>query len=295
MGVGERVWAGLAVTLLTAWIPLGAMAQETEGAAPEEAAPSPAVVREARAYFELAHAQYDAGRYEEAIRGFERSYDLLPHAELLYNLHLAYRDAGNVERAVDTLRRYLAAASDVAPGTRQTLERRLAAMEAALAASGNAPGEPEPPSVDDPRQLSAPELEPAPEAEAEAEPVAEAEEPDPEPAPPPAGSNDGLITGAITSFSVAGAGLLVMAITGPLALVERDQIVGTCSPTCSDAQLSTPRSLGIATDVGLGVASAAAALGTVLLAVALTSSSETVTVVPSVSTDHAGIVMGGWL
>lgn len=141
------------IVVLVAWTPSAVWAQGSEEAPTVDEQPvPPEVVREARALFELAHTHYDAGRYEEAAREFQRAYDLMPRPELLYNLHLAHRDAGRVEEAVDALRRFLAEASEVSPGTRRTLEQRLVEMEAQLTERGEAeatgatdtgPGEPE--------------------------------------------------------------------------------------------------------------------------------------------------------
>lgn len=122
--------------------------------------------REARARFELGHAHYDAGRYREAAAEFERAYEVSRRPALLHNVYLAYRDAGDVARALGALDRYLAEDTDIDAASRQTLELRARAMRESVAASGGsgsaatttastgAPGSstttPPPPSVDAP-------------------------------------------------------------------------------------------------------------------------------------------------
>ncbi len=82
---------------------------------------------EARMRFELGRRYYDTGRFADAAREFEESARLSGRTELLYNLFLAYRDAGEDEHAIDTLRRYI---ESLDAGERRTqLESRLHVME----------------------------------------------------------------------------------------------------------------------------------------------------------------------
>jgi tetratricopeptide (TPR) repeat protein len=74
---------------------------------------------------------YGEGRFDEAAAEFDRAYELSGRPQLLYNAFLAHRDAGHVPEAVDRLRQYLEQSPDA--GDRETLERRLAAMEETLA------------------------------------------------------------------------------------------------------------------------------------------------------------------
>ncbi len=89
---------------------------------------------EARRAFRVAQAHYDNGDFERAAAGFEEAYRLSGRAQLLYNTYIAYRDAQNIPRAVDALRRYLEAVPDT-PDADQ-LRARLARMQAALERSG---------------------------------------------------------------------------------------------------------------------------------------------------------------
>jgi tetratricopeptide (TPR) repeat protein len=97
------------------------------------AQPSPERLEEAaRIHFDLGRAQYAAGRFEEAVVEFREAYRLSGRPELLFNIHLAERDAGNLLEARDALRDFLA--SDAAIEGRTNLEARLAALDRQLAA-----------------------------------------------------------------------------------------------------------------------------------------------------------------
>jgi len=84
----------------------------------------------ARQHFEVGLTLFRVGRYADAAREFEAAYGLSPRSVLLFNAYLAYRDAGDLEKAVDTLRRFLEAEPD--DPERERLEVRLRAMEASL-------------------------------------------------------------------------------------------------------------------------------------------------------------------
>ncbi len=61
------------------------------------------VERRARVHFESATEYFDTGRYEEALREFQASYDASPHAELLYNIYLCEERLGAFEAAASAL------------------------------------------------------------------------------------------------------------------------------------------------------------------------------------------------
>jgi len=74
------------------------------GAAPPplRAEDSPAAVTpldDAKAVFAEAEKAYGLGRFEEALRGFERAYELLPLPGFLFNIGQCHRNLGNWERA----------------------------------------------------------------------------------------------------------------------------------------------------------------------------------------------------
>ncbi len=88
----------------------------------------------AREAFQVAVSLYGAGRYLEAAREFQRSYELSHEAGLLRNLYLALRDAGDVRGARTALRGYLeAGAPDTTDDDRRLLQHRLEALDRAIA------------------------------------------------------------------------------------------------------------------------------------------------------------------
>lgn len=61
----------------------------------------------AKSHYKAAAAQYQKGRYTEAIREFEESYRLSRRPDILYNLAQCHDKLGDVEKTVEYLRRYL--------------------------------------------------------------------------------------------------------------------------------------------------------------------------------------------
>jgi tetratricopeptide (TPR) repeat protein len=220
----------------------------------------------ARTHFDAGRLHYDEGAYDRALIEFQRAYELSRRAILLLNLATVKERLGMHAEAADDLRAYLEAEPEDA--ARDRLERRITNLERLAA------GEPGDPAT-----------EPAP---------------DPEPAPAPAsGPDGGLLGGAIASYAVGGAGLVVMAVLGGLAMAEDAALAAGCgaSASCSDAEVADANTFALASDIGLGVGAAGVAVGTILLVVALSSggasSAEDVSVLPWVSPEGAGLVAGG--
>ena len=84
----------------------------------------------ARSRFRVGQALYNEGRFLEAAREFESSYELSNRASLLFNAYLSYRDAGRLDDSVRVLERYLGANPQVDDADR--LRQRLAAMRVQL-------------------------------------------------------------------------------------------------------------------------------------------------------------------
>ena len=118
------------LTLLLAFALISAPARAQTGGAPVTTQPVESVEDTARSHFRVGQLMYGEGRFDEAAAEFDRAYQLSGRPQLLYNAFLAHRDAGHVPEAVDRLRQYLEQTPD-APD-RETLERRLAAMEETL-------------------------------------------------------------------------------------------------------------------------------------------------------------------
>src|SRR5262245_52034956 len=95
--------------------------------AAEQESAMQAADEEARKHFQIGKLLLDSGRFQEATTEFESAYRLSGRPQLLYNLYIAHRDAGNTDKAVEALRGYLEKVPD-APD-RINLEARLASLE----------------------------------------------------------------------------------------------------------------------------------------------------------------------
>lgn len=196
----------------------------------------------ARRHYALGEELYQRGELLEAAQAFEESYRLSGREELLYNVFLAYRDAGELVRAAAALRAYLEAVPE-APNA-ALLRARLEALEAELAEAASAP---------------------AP-VTSEAEPAVTTTTTTPSP------------VGAIVA-GVGGAALVAGIVTGALAMDRASTLSTLCGPErlCPPGHepiLSEAQSLALATDVLLIVGGLTAATGLVLALVMPGDTSE---------------------
>lgn len=86
----------------------------------------------ARMHFQSGQAYFETGEYESALREFTRAHELSGRPALLYNIVLVHERLGNLELAIQFLRRYLSEAPE-AEQHRPTLEARVASLERRLA------------------------------------------------------------------------------------------------------------------------------------------------------------------
>jgi hypothetical protein len=89
----------------------------------------------ARRHFRLGQAHYDNGEFAEAATEFDEAYRLSQRPQLLYNVYVAYRDAGDMVHAAAALRLYLERVPDADNAAQ--LRARLTSMERVLAQSGS--------------------------------------------------------------------------------------------------------------------------------------------------------------
>ncbi len=227
-------------------------------------AQDPSADERARTHFDAGRLHYDEGAYDLALTEFQRAYDLSHRLVLLLNLATVKERLGQHAEAARDLRAYLEAEPE--SERRERLERRIENLERLASQHGDA---------------SPPPDEPAPSTST------------------PRGPDDGLMAGAIASYAVGGAGLVVMAVFGGLALGEDAALRDGCGATgtCTDAQVADANTFAAVSDVGLAIGATGVAVGTVLLVVALTSNGasgdEHAAVVPWVSPNGAGLAAWG--
>lgn len=206
---------------------------------------------EARHHFRLGEAHYESGHFREAAEEFEAAYRLSQRPPLLHNLYVAWRDAGELERAADALRRFLEV-GNVENAT--ILRRRLAELERLIEERGG-----DVPDDDD--DDDDPEPEPRVSADAAA------------PASSSSSGGGGPSPVGWVVLGVGAAAVVAGAITGGVALSMNDELASTCPnlecPPGYDhaSRTSTGSALALTTDILLPVGGVAVATGIVLLLV----------------------------
>jgi tetratricopeptide (TPR) repeat protein len=152
-----RRWCGaslVSVVLLTSVVPAG-HAQSAADAEKAQKAASLDKMKQGR-------KQFDLGKFDEAIRLFEEAYDVYPYPEALYNLGQAWRQKGDVKKAVFYYKSYLRNKPTAA--NRADVEARIKELEGAV--------ERPPIEVQDPEQPDAAPAASPPDAGVEAVDVA---------------------------------------------------------------------------------------------------------------------------
>jgi len=198
----------------------------------------------ARAHFESGAAYLEQADYESALREFKAAYDLSKRAEILINVATVHERMGRLEDAVKALEQYLA--EEPQGEHAETVKIRIENLKKRLA---EAPPQPPPAPVP-------PQAAPPPPATVE---------PGPLPAPPPPVEKPPASkTPANVLFGVGGAFAIGSVVTGILAENEHSNAEKTCSPTCTDSQLSTGRALAVTSTVLTGAAVVAGSVGAVL-------------------------------
>jgi tetratricopeptide (TPR) repeat protein len=183
----------------------------------------------ARVHFEAGRLHYEEGRFARAAEEFEQAHELSGKADLLYNVFIARRDAGQIEGAVEALETYLTEVPD--QPNRSKLEARLAGMRAQLEERGASDG-----SAD---------VLPAPDTEK--------------------GEASGFPVGPIATMGAGGALLVSALITGIMAKGAESDLDDACPGrvNCDPADVGIRdrmNRLGLATDI-LWITGAAAAAG----------------------------------
>ncbi|MBX3206282.1 MAG: TonB-dependent receptor [Labilithrix sp.] len=101
---------------------------------------------EARAHFKKGMEAISAGKYDDGISELEKAYEILPHPNVLYNIARAHAEAGNLDKAVETFKKYL----ETNPPDRDETLAVLKSLEAKIRERDKAQPEPPRPVPDKP-------------------------------------------------------------------------------------------------------------------------------------------------
>lgn len=197
----------------------------------------------ARSHFDSGAAYLQESDYENALKAFEKAYELSKRPEILLNIATVHERLSDLPAAVAALKSYLDAAPDgqhveTVKLRVQNLEKRIQDQEA----------------VKPPAPAPAPAPTPAP---APAEP---AKVPPP---PPPKPSSSRLP--AFIALGVGGVAAGASLVTGIVAKSKYDDAEASCRTRCNDDLTSSSRTLAITSTVLTGAAVLGVGLGVALL------------------------------
>jgi tetratricopeptide (TPR) repeat protein len=215
---------------------------------------------EAHGLFLAGEAAYEAGRFEDALRYFQQSYELSPRPALLFNIGQAADRARLDSIALDAFRRFLSASPELDATSRRTVELRVAALEAALARGEHA-APVEETTVVETTPIAETTVESTSTESAETVPI----EPPPS-APPSGGGPDGAgLALVITGGAVAVAGGILIGVGTPDTGALADPRVGETYPEAQSRQ-DTGTALVVSGLASAGVGAVLLVVGAAILA-----------------------------
>ena len=236
--------------LLGAWV-LGALAVVPARALAQTASSDDL----ARRHFDSGAAYLQESDYENALKAFQKAYELSKRPAILINIATVEERRGNLEGAITALKTYL----ELEPTGEHAETTKLRLQNLEKRASEQAVPPPVAPVPAPAPTPAAPP--PAPEKSA-AKPAAAA--------PKDEGAPDRMP--AYVAFGIGGVAALGAVVTGIMANSEYQNAKKDCSPACTDSELASGRTLATVSTIATGVAVIGAGFGVVLW---LTTPSET--------------------
>lgn len=206
----------------------------------------------ARRHFDSGVAYLEESDYDNSLKAFQKAYELSKRPEILVNIATVHERRGELSAAVTALRGYLEAAPNAELA--ETIRLRVQNLEK-RAQNQMKPPEPE-------AAPAAPPPEPAAAPPAPPPPKAPTREP---PRSPTSGPNRWPAFVALGAGGLMAGGALV---TGLLAQDEHATAKDRCSPSCTDEQVASGRTLAITSTVLTGAAVVGLGLGVALLLLA---------------------------
>lgn len=251
--------------------PQGAPAEESEGAPAAHPPAQRELGDDAKTHLRLGHAYYESGRFADAASEFDQAYEASKAPRVLYDLFLAYRDAGQIGKAIDALEKYLKmvpqapnhAALESRLTTLERLQQQRAVEGGAEGASGEAGGTEQVEGKGAESETTGPAL---PKGASDLEPADEriAQE---------AGGEPAARTGWALPWTVMGVGAALVAggtATGIMALKLQKDLESrcpgkVCEPGTFESDVDRGRRLATSTDVLLGTGLIAVGAGVAIL------------------------------
>lgn len=235
----------IAFTQATAPLAITRVAPSAEVPAAEPTAVDERVTR--------ARERFDAGDFDGAIADFEQAYTMNADASYIYNIGRIHEEAGRIEAAIASYRRFIRAPGVALDQRTQALER-IEVLERIRDASREPSRDPEP--VPQPRETTpADRIQPT------------------DTARQPGGTEAGR-TAIRTGIGLLGSGAGVAVIgfvLGGLALRDNRSLDGTEDPERRQDLSDRGRAEALAGDILIGTGAAIAVAGVVVLAVGLTN------------------------
>jgi hypothetical protein len=124
---GPGAWRGSAHGARLVAAALGALLLVAAGARAQDAAPDPKAAR-AKALFQQAVTDYDGGRYDAALAGFQEAFRIKPHPMVRVNMANCYDKLGKPLQAIVHFERFLASNTG-SPAQRKEVGAAIARLE----------------------------------------------------------------------------------------------------------------------------------------------------------------------
>jgi hypothetical protein len=206
----------------------------------------------ARRHFDSGVAYLEESDLENAMKAFQKAYDLSRRPTILLNIATVQERRGDLAAAIKALDGYLSAEphGEHAATTRlriQNLQKRLDAAQP----EGDEPLPAAPAPAPSPAQANVPAAAPPP--------------PAPAPAPAASAGADGPPVAVYALLGLGGAATLTAIITGIMANGEHAKAERDCSPHCTRSEVSTGKTLALVSTIATGAAIVGGGLGLTLV------------------------------
>lgn len=194
----------------------------------------------ARRHFESGVAYLEESDYENALRAFQKAYELSKRPEILLNVAVVQERRGDVAGALAALRQYLSEVPKNADV--ETVKLRIQNLEKREAAQ---PPKPVPTPSPAPAPVAPPAVAPPAPVVAQAAPAPNR-------------------TPMLIAFGVGAVATGAAVVTGLFANSEYERAKSDCSPRCTDGELSPGRTLALTSTLFTGLAVVGVGVGVTL-------------------------------